>query len=242
MVENGRSKHDKLGRKHEPKQYTTTMNTLKTTLVLTLTSALLFSCRKDHIHGTGHTIGEERQLSSFDNVVIQGPIKANISYGSEQQVTVRADEAAISKVHTHVSNNTLYLDLNESYNYHNLSFTVDVEMPFIGRLTQEGVSNSSLSGFYDLDALSIVHTGVGDLTLSGSATHLNIDHDGVGNLNAYGLAADVCDVHLDGVGNIKVTVNDLLQGSLNGVGNIYYRGHPTVDVHDDGVGHVIHVD
>ncbi len=218
------------------------MNRLKTYLLLTITAMTMFSCRRDEIHGSGNIITQDRSVPAFENVRIQGPIKANIHYGSTQHVSVRTDAIAISEVWTTVSNNTLVLDLDQTHNYHHINFEVDVYMPVIHRLTHEGVSNSSLSGSYAVDTLEVVHDGVGDLEFHGSAGHLSIAHDGVGKLKAFDFPADTVEVGLTGVGHIEVTAFDRLQGHLDGVGNIYYRGNPQVSITDTGVGSVIHVD
>ncbi|MCB0769971.1 MAG: DUF2807 domain-containing protein [Flavobacteriales bacterium] len=219
-----------------------TMKTLKTSLFILLTTTLLFSCKKDEIRGSGTVVSQERALSGFENVMIQGAVRTNVSYGSDFHVTVRTDATAISRVETRVADNTLIVDLDERYNYQHITFTVDVVMPVIHELTHEGVGNSSLSGFNALDDLRVVHNGVGDLHLSGSATELEIEHDGVGKVKAFEFATERCSVGQSGVGNIEVRVSDVLEGHLHGVGNIHYRGQPAVSIHDSGVGNVIHVD
>ena len=218
------------------------MNTLKTVILCTLSAILLFSCKKDEIHGTGQTGSQERSLGAFENVTIQGPVKVNVRYGSEQHVTVRTDVVALNKVETRVSNNTLVIDLDESHNYQHISFEVEVEMPGISTLSHEGVGNWSLSGFQDLQELHIVHNGVGDLRLSGSASQLNINKDGVGRIQAFAFTADSCYVGHSGVGDMELMVTDHLSGYLSGVGNIYYRGQPSMSISDTGVGNIIHVD
>ena len=218
------------------------MNRLKTALLLTVTTLALFSCRRDEIHGSGNIITQDRSVPAFENVLIEGAVKANIRYGATQQVIVRTDAVAIGKVRTTVSNNTLVLDLDDHHNYHHINFEVDVVMPVIHRLTHEGVSNSSLSGFYNVDALEVVHDGVGNLEFHGSAGFMSIVHDGVGQLRAFDFPVDTCQVGHSGVGNIEVTVFNRIQGYLSGVGNVYYRGTPQLNITQTGVGHAIHVD
>jgi len=94
--------------------YNSIMNRLKTALLLTVTTLALFSCRRDEIHGSGHIITQDRSVPAFENVLIQGIIKANTRYGTSQHVTVRTDAVAIANVHTTVSNNTLVLDLDNT--------------------------------------------------------------------------------------------------------------------------------
>jgi len=217
-----------------------TMKTLKPFLHLALAAAVLPACTKDRLEGSGTIVTQDRGLSTFQNVLIQGPVKVNVMYGS-QLVRVRTDAVAVNEVITTVSNNTLVVDIDDDHHYQHISFEVDVTLPVLHRLTHLGVSHGHLSGFQGVDALEVVHQGMGDLTFHGSAGTMHITHDGVGDLHAFGFAVDTCHVAHSGVGRIEVNVQDQLTGSLSGVGSIYYQGSPQVSILDSGVGQVVQV-
>ncbi|MCB0792239.1 MAG: DUF2807 domain-containing protein [Flavobacteriales bacterium] len=218
------------------------MRCLKTFPLIALALPLLTACHKEHLHGSGQIITQERDLPPFTNVLIQGPVKANIHYGATQEVTVRTDVVAINALWTTVSNNTLLLDVDGGNTYQHITFEVDIQLPALDRLTHEGASNATVSGFENTDALEVVHHGAGNITLDGSTADLHITHDGVGKVRAFDMIADTCHVDHSGVGNIEVTVLDRLEAHLSGVGNLYYQGSPQVDAIVTGVGHLIHVD
>lgn len=218
------------------------MNFSRATVLLACTTLFLTACRKDEVRGIGVITSEARQLPAFTDVRIEGPINADIRYGASQLVTVRTDVNALSRLRTSVSGTTLILSLDEANYGNNLKFEVTVDMPTIGRLTQNGVSDARLTGFFGLSTLEVINNGVGHITLHGSTDHLRVTQHGVGRVHAQGMPADTCQVGLSGVGNVEVRVNDLLHGYLSGVGNIYYHGTPVVDVDDTGVGNVIQVD
>ena len=211
-------------------------------LLLPLTLTVFTACRKDEIHGSGVIATEYRAVPPFTAVRIDGPIEANIRYAPVQQVAVRTDVMVQPMVHTEVVGNTLLLHLADGNYGNGFRFEVTVDMPLVSNLTQNGVSDVNVHGFYDLGHLEVTNNGVGDITLQGSTDHLQITQHGVGRVHAQGMPADTCEVGLSGVGNMEVRVNDLLHGYLSGVGNIYYHGTPLVDVHDTGVGNVIHAD
>jgi hypothetical protein len=220
----------------------TTMKPKHTILFLTLTTLSLTACHKDDIRSSGLITAEARTVPAFTDVRIDGPIEADIRYGASQYVEVRTDINAISRVRTNVSGSTLIISLDEA-NYHDgLKFHVTVDMPTIGRLTQNGVSDVEVSGFFGLASMEVISNGVGDLTLHGSTDRLSITQHGVGRVNASGMQADTCQVGLSGVGNMEVRVSDRLFGYLSGVGSIHYHGEPVVEVNDTGVGNVIRVD
>lgn len=214
------------------------MKTFQSLLALCLSAAMLSSCINNRVEGTGNIVSENRDLSGFDNVQISNVITTNVSYGEEFSVVVNADEVAISNVLTKVSGNTLMIDLEKNQNYENIRLQVDITMPSILHIHHDGVSNSSLSGFRDLDILEVTHQGVGNLNLEGSANKLFVNHSGVGKLKAFGFSAKSCDIDFSGVGNMELTVTEMLEGELSGVGNISYKGHPEVKIKDDGVGNV----
>ncbi len=213
-----------------------------TILFLSITALFLTACHKDDIRSSGHITTEVRSVPAFTDVRIEGPIEVAIRYGAAQHVAVRTDVNALSQVRTDVSGNTLIISLEEA-NYHSgLRFNVTVDMPTLGRLTQNGVSDVEVSGFFGSESMEVISNGVGDLTLHGSTDRLNITQHGVGRVNASGMQTDTCQVGLSGVGSMEVRVNDRLFGYLSGVGNIFYHGMPEVDVNDTGVGNVIRVD
>ena len=217
------------------------MKTLKPFLHLALAAAVLPACTKDRLEGSGTIVTQDRGLPAFQNVLIQGPVKVNVMHGTGQLVRVRTDAVAVNEVITTVSNNTLVVDIDDDHHYQHISFEVDVTLPVLHRLTHLGVSHGHLSGFQGVDALEVVHQGMGDLTFHGSAGTMHITHDGVGDLHAFGFAVDTCHVAHSGVGRIEVNVQDQLTGSLSGVGSIYYQGSPQVSILDSGVGQVVQV-
>jgi len=219
-----------------------TMQRTNTFLFLSFTTLLFTACRKEDIRSTGVISTEVRSVPTFTDVRIEGPINAEIRYGLTQEVMVRTDVSALSKMRTTVSNNTLILSLDQANYGNGLRFEATVYMPTIGRLTQNGVSDTRLSGFFGLQTLEVISNGVGDLDLHGSADRLLITQHGVGRLDAQGMNVDTCQVGLSGVGSVEVRVNELLHGYLSGVGSIYYHGTPQVNINDTGVGNVIRVD
>jgi|GEM_PF-1273122 len=217
------------------------MNPLKKILLLSTAALLFASCEKDKNCGSGVTTTEERDVAPFDQVVVQGRVAANIQYGPAQHVSVRTDAVAQPRVHAIVQNSTLYLTVDDSPNFQQINFDVNVEVPVLHRLTHSGISLVQFYGAQGPGILEVVHDGVGELDLNGSAVQLVLTHTGVGQVKARDMSADTCQVVQTGVGNIELQISGLLQGTLSGVGNIYYHGSPAMNVVDTGVGNVIHL-
>ena len=209
-------------------------------LIIPICTVLLFSTcfLDDDFNGSGIIESETRTLDDFQNIDIAGVIKVNISFGTTQSVTVTADDNIINKVNTEVTQNTLFIDLDKG-DYHDITVIINVVIPQLNKLTNSGVTTSTVSNFDNIDILEVNNSGVGSLDLDGSARKLILHSSGVGTLNGFSFVVDTCQINHSGVGNVRITVNDLLSGTLSGVGNIYCKGDPKIEVTQTGVGNII---
>ena len=209
-----------------------------------LSLALLFniSCDDDNgkvrIVGSGNVITESRTLDPFDEIEIRSVIDANIIFGISPELTVTADDNIIDLVSTEVNQNKLIVTLPDG-EYEDITVIINSTNPDIQSISATGVNNISVSGFQNLDQLDVNITGVGNLEMVGSAELLNVNNSGSTNVFGFDFIAKTCNINLSGVGNIQITVTDLLTGSLTGVGNIFYKGNPQVSVSVSGVGNLI---
>ncbi|HPR59408.1 MAG TPA: head GIN domain-containing protein [Prolixibacteraceae bacterium] len=93
----------------------------------------------------------------------------------------------------------------------------------------------------DVDQIRANIDGTGNVTLDGTCRSQIIDMASTGNYFAYNLESDICDISVKGVGDAKVNVNETLDAYITSVGNVFYKGNPSVDVIDNGIGDIIAV-
>lgn len=104
----------------------------------------------------------------------------------------------------------------------------------------------SISGSGDLEAEGlkleecyIKNSGSGDIEIEGKTNNLTVTVAGSGDLNAYNLAAVNASVSNSGSSDITLNIVEKLQVTLNGSGDLTYRGNPSkVDVRSNGSGEV----
>ena len=83
--------------------------------------------------------------------------------------------------------------------------------------------------------------GSGDVKLKGSANKLLISQSASGDVNLYSLTTVDVEANTSGSGDVVVFVTGRLKVSLNGSGDLTYKGEPTsVDVSSSGSGDVYH--
>lgn len=200
---------------------------------------LISSCESDgpSIVGSGVIVSESRTVGPFENIHISGVANVTITQSTDQGVSVRSDDNIIELVETDVSQNTLFIDLEDG-SYDNITVELSVSSEVIRSLTMTGVNSVEVNDFEDLDTFTVTIEGVGNVKLRGSADELEINSSGAANFEGFDFTANSCAVDVSGVGSVEVTVIDLLSGTLSGVGNIRYKGSPELNVAVSGVGNV----
>jgi len=206
-------------------------------ILLAVTIILLSSCSKSLTVGSSEILEEERSVANFENIVIEGIYDTKILHGDKHEVIVRANANILDNIHTRVNNKTLKITM-DSKEYKNINIDLIITMPTVNEITKRGVGSTRMEGFYDLSELEINHYGVASFSLEGSVNKLSLNKSGVGSFDAFDLEAESYEIEQNGIGNTRLTCRKLLSGELTGIGNIYYKGQPNIDVDVTGIGKV----
>ena len=175
---------------------------------------------KETVVGEGPVITVDLSLPPFSEIVSTGVANFYIDTWSTQSVIVKVQDNIMNAMTYRVVDETLEVGLKKNVsieNYEEIRFNITI--PSISSITLAGVGNFELSGGYQ-DELTINLTGVGDV-------------------KAYGLRVGTCTITSTGVGNCQVHVLDVLDVTITGIGNVYYRGDPTITSSITGLGQLI---
>ena len=214
------------------------MSTIKTIFALLTIGLFLQSC-DDPFVGSDTIITEERTLDSFNAIDIDGIFETKIIRGDESKIVIKANENLLDKITSIVSSEVLQLKLADE-NYSDIEIEVTIFTPTIEDIDLDGIGGLDIFGFADLDFLNIEHKGLGEIKLSeGSAKIFTIEMDNIGSLEAFEFEAEEVVFEINGLGAARVRCTSKLTGELSGVGNLYYKGNPTISVDANGVGDVI---
>lgn len=116
----------------------------------------------------------------------------------------------------------------------NIVFNLDSDMIYA---MLEGVGNFNLN--LETNRLMSALNGVGNINLEGSTPYHQCVHTSTGAILAFNLITDTSFVVQTAVGHTEVYVNDYMNVIISGLGSVYYKGHPTIDVTVSGTGQVI---
>ena len=121
----------------------------------------------------------------------------------------------------------LYVDGSGSIEFEADADEIDIDIDGSGNIT------------FDTEAINIETDidGSGDLFLSGNASTHDINIDGSGDVFAFDTPVNDCYIKITGSGDCEVTVDNKLDVTIRGSGDVHYKGSPpdiSVDITGSG--------
>ena len=204
---------------------------------------------------------ETRQVSGISGIDLRYPANITIEQGSDESITITADDNLLPQLITQVSGGMLTVRSGEpNWNRRvNASQTVEITITVVdlrqirvqtaGSVHVMGFSGASLEvrlegagsielANVDIAELELRLDGAGSVNASGSADNLYAQIDGLGSVEAEGLATQTAEVHISGLGSAEVRVAQDLTVEIDGAGSVTYYGSPELHQQVDGLGSV----
>ena len=236
--------------------------TIRIVFILALISILAIfavSCKwtVGLVRGSGNVIAEERDVSDFHKVHLSGVGNLIITQGETESLAIEADDNIVPIIETDVSGDELNIDFKRGY-----TFTPSTAIKFhltvvdLDEISLSGAGNIDCDDFkteilqfdvsgagdldFDLDAerVEVIVSGAGNIVLSGIVDSQEIEIDGAGKYDGEDLESRECVITVSGAGSATVNVSELLDVEINGVGNVYYTGSPSVKQDISGLGKI----
>ena len=218
------------------------MKRLKLLSISLILSCLFLSCEDDPPNPCiepGDIITKTRTLSEFHSIRLIDIGNILLTQGPEQSLRIETHEEIFAHLTTTVTDQTLSIDMNRCIDGPLEKLDIFITIPDIRQLSIEGVGNILAQNDLTLDIVSIQIEGVGNLVLRGTANVLDIHSTGVGIVEAFELTTNVCDILIQGTGSVEITVLEELNATIEGAGNVYYRGDPNINSEISGTGSII---
>ncbi len=189
------------------------------------------------VHGSGKQASENRDVSKFNKIEMQGAYDVDVKLGSKQSVAISGDDNLIKLVETKVTDGTLVLSTKENV-HPSKKLRVTITAPNLQSFALKGAGDVNIQGIHE-DNFAIDLRGAGDLTAAGEAKKLSVTLKGAGYVKLYDLHSENASVDLSGAGDVNVYASKYLKAKVSGVGDLSYKGHPaTVEKDKSGVGDI----
>ena len=184
---------------------------------------------------------EQRDVSGFDRVSFEGFGTLIITRGSEESLTIEAEDNILPKIETRVRGNTLEIgfDTNRWQDIvrptEPILFTLSVIK--LDGIVLSGAGSIEASGI-DTERFDVELSGAGSIEISGFAETQEINVSGAGSYDSAGLQSENIDVNISGAGNAIVWATESLDVNISGVGNVSYYGDPQLKEVTSGLGNL----
>ncbi len=176
------------------------------------------------VDGSGKKKVEQRKVSSFNKIDIDGVFDVKIELQKKQGVEIIGDDNILPHIITKSAGNTLVITSDKSI-CPKLSLQVNISQDNIDKLNSDGVNDINISGVKNKN-LAFNLNGASDLRASGKTGKFTARISGSGSLRARGLKAEDVSIAVVGSGDAEVYASGKLNASIEGVGDISYFGRP----------------
>jgi hypothetical protein len=196
---------------------------------------------------------QERAVSNFNGVAINGSIKTIIHIGNQESLRFEGDQEAIDELITEVKGGVLIIRSKNKWGEWNRKFR---NRPITAHITAKRITSLTMSGSGSIDvqgvitsnelaatvsgsgiirasanvkSLNAVISGSGNLSLQGKANDANITIGGSGNFRGGELKTITASTTISGSGSIYISADKKLNAVVSGSGNVNYTGSPEVE-------------
>lgn len=210
--------------------------------------------------GSGHIVTESRNIAGVTAVRLMTSGNLTIEQGSQESLTIEADDNVLPELTSDVVNGTLELSVRTpgGFNLHN-PIRYHLVVKEIQGLTLMGSGDVTAAAFSG-DQVTITIMGSGDTSVDTvTAKSLNINIQGSGDVNVSSGNADKAGIQIMGSGSVRAEnvklgkavvsvlgsgnsrlwVVDQLDVSFLGSGDVSYFGKPSISETHAGSGNLI---
>jgi len=235
--------------------------------MLILFSIFLSSCEKgdptDCFKNTGQNITENRSASYFNKIVLEDNVNLVLTQSDNYSISVHGGKNVLKKVETDIEDGVLVIQNNNSCNWmrsFNREITVYAHIDSINHIEYRGSGDISSTNPITGDSLLLdiwdgagkvdmkvnvrrnfiyFHIGTADIHYSGDAHLSYITASSFGPIDAENLNSVFTYINNKGSNNCFIHAQLYIGATIENIGNIYYTGHPEIQLNDTGSGELI---
>jgi hypothetical protein len=212
------------------------------------------------VHGDGNVKTEDRPVSHFKNVEVDGAAKVMIAQGDNSSVKIEADENLLRYMEVIQEGDKVVIRERKGFNldptsdikvyvttpvYNTIEAAGACDIIGEGKITNPEDLEMGVSGAGDIkmeiNAPRLVTrvSGSGSIYLKGETKDAEYELTGAGHAHCYDLKAENAKVDITGAGSAEVFASVKLVADVSGAGSVSYKGDATdVSQHVGGAGSV----
>ena len=211
------------------------------------------------VRGSGSVVEEGREVAQFDRIALDGMGEIILTQGDDTSLVIEAEDNLMPYIKTTVRGDELTINIQsrrpiiptEPIKFYVTTPDIEgVSVDGLGLISAEKIESGSIefsmngSGAVEIDelnadSLTVDIDGLGTIELAGRVDHQEIDINGSGNYDGKDIESETASIDIDGLGSATITVEDELEISIDGSGQVSYYGNPNVDKSVNGLGRIV---
>lgn len=229
-------------------------------LIAALVAVCLASGCNKVVRGSGKITTDNREVSSFDKIVLTGAGTLIITQGKKEAVSVEAEDNIVKYVDTRVVRGALQIRQRSAGGLGRLTLlpgkdiVVRITVKDLEKITVNGSGKISMprlktdkleldvsgtayvKAFLENDETSVEISGSGRIELEGETDKQKIKIDGSAGYVAPEMMSDETSIDISGNGDVEVFAKNKLDVKLSGTGTVIYHGNPKIRQSVSGIG------
>ena len=201
---------------------------------------------KGTVSGSGTVTSTPVPVSTFSRLEVSNAFVVNVSFGDQENVTLRVDDNLVGHLDVGVSAGTLHVGLESGTSVRDATLHADVTARTLSGIDISGASQVHLADVLTGERVQVVLSGAGRLDgtahvdlarlelsgasnakVSGSAGRLEVTESGASRLDAVDLDVSDLAIDLSGASTADVSVRGTISAGVSGASSLHYRGSPT---------------
>lgn len=205
----------------------------------------------------GELIKKKLNLKDFSSLDLRAKVQIDLIQDKEQKVILYYSENIEDKFKIKVINSVLKIKVdNDGWltSNHNYKLKLVIHTPNINKIKNEGACSISSKDIFntkelkiynegalsfkmklDIKRLFIECSGAGEFNLSGKAEYVKIYNSGAAKYSAYDMIVKNMTLNSSGASSFNVNVSESLNGSVDGISIVKYKGSPDMDIDCSGL-------
>ncbi len=187
------------------------------------------------VEGSGNRIRQMRSAGAFTRVIADDALDVEIAIGPRASIELEGDDNLIDRIRTDADDGTLHLRVSGGYRVRR-PMVARIIVPRLERVDLEASGDARISGLNG-GRLLLTGLGSGSFDVDGAVDAVEVRIQGSGNAELGDLRAREAKILINGSGDARAHVTDTIVATVNGTGEIVYRGRPrfvTEDVNGTG--------
>lgn len=204
----------------------------------------------------------EESFNNVNSIYVQGSATINFIKNSTEKINITGKEEIVNEISITTNEKKLEIIIpKKSYVLIRDRVVININIKDFKEFEFDGsgkvkINNFNFNEFYlkingsgtvdlannEFNTLKIDVNGSGTVDVAGKTETLKATLDGVGSIKAFNLKANNATVALNGAGKMEIRVKKELSATLNGVGELLYKGEPKLnDISLKGFGSIKNV-